>query len=105
MALRGRGGALPARAPPPPARALPGRSGRSERRARAAAAASISVLSLSRCRVSTRLDAELQGLTLNFQLKVSAFCGIGGAYRGCLGGFWGYKGVCWVCFCFRNGSG
>jgi hypothetical protein len=41
------------------------------------------------------------------RLNVSAFCGIGGAFRGCFGGVWmcsgvlqGFQGV----FCVRNGS-
>ena len=50
--------------------------------------------------------------SFTFQLHVSAFCGIGGAFSDCLvwviegvlGGLRGYKGVCRVSFCFRNGS-
>jgi len=41
--------------------------------------------------------------SFTFQLNVSAFCGIGNASRGCLGGVGGYWGVSCVCSCFSIG--
>jgi len=40
-----------------------------------------------------------------FRLNVSALCGIGGAFRGYLGGVYGVSGSVWGIFCVRNGSG
>ena len=39
------------------------------------------------------------------RLNLSAFVGIGGAFRGCLGGVRGYQGVFKLRICVRNGSG
>jgi len=41
--------------------------------------------------------------SFTFRLNLSAFCGIGGALRGCLGGVWGCLGVCRVRACVRHG--
>ena len=36
--------------------------------------------------------------SFNYRLNRSAFCGIGGALRGCLGGVWEVSGGIWGCF-------
>ena len=54
-------------------------------------------------------EGERQGLTLaDFRLNVSASCGIGRAFGGCVGGVGGCYGVLGKIegiFCVRNGSG
>jgi len=46
--------------------------------------------------------SSMQGLTLvHYSLNISAFCGVGGAFSGCLGGVrgcQGWHGVFGVCF-------
>ena len=48
---------------------------------------------LAKLQASHEAGARARGLhSFTFKLNVSAFCGIGGAFRGCLGGDGGFRG-------------